>query len=327
MRIFCLLITAVLLFSCAKPRVNISYLEPPRRYEGGLKKLAVLPFESTSMDGKAFASELEAELLQVNVEGKPYFSLVSRNEIDKVVNELKFSSSGFTGESSELGRLLKAEGLLTGVVEYASGTGTYYEKRFRCTKTKGSGLIKECVDAVEYPVRCRTYELEFSMVPKLISVERGKILYSRRITRHYTEKHCDDYGYPPPSFSRMLDRAKGEAIRELIEDIAPHPVTVVAEFIDDDEGVKDRNSFEKAIELAEDGRVEEACSLFRAIKGDAYALFYNKGLCAELEGKLESAEELYRKALLIREDERIRRALNRVTLRRLKREKLESLVK
>ncbi len=310
------ILAVVLLFSCAKPKVKLSYVEPPREYRGSIRKIAVLPFESRSMDGRLFSAEVSAELLKVKVDGKPYFKLVSRTEIDRVLSELKFSSSGLTEESARLGRLLNAEGILTGVVEVSRSVVPYREKRFRCVKTEGSGLIKKCVQSVEYYVSCRRYELELLMIPKLIDVERGEIVYSRKILKRVSDRHCSDEGRSVPSFSWMLERATAEAVRELVEDIAPHRVSVVAEFIDDDEGIGDRKNFEKAIELAKEGKISEACGIFESLKEKTYALLYNRGLCAELEGDLDSALELYTEALSLRRDERVEEALRRLKVRK-----------
>ncbi len=315
---FFLLLTlaVVLLFSCAKPKVKLSYVEPPKEYRGSIRKIAVLPFESRSLDGRLFSAEVSAELLKVKVDGEPYFKLVSRAEIDRVLSELKFSSSGLTEESARLGRLLKAEGILTGVLEVSKNVVPYREKRFRCVKTEGSGLIKKCVQSVEYYVSCRRYELELLMIPKLIDVERGEIVYSKKILKRVSDRYCSDEGRSVPSFSWMLERATAEAIRELVEDIAPHRVSVVAEFIDDDEGIGDRKSFERAIDLAKEGKISEACGIFESLREKTYALLYNRGLCAELEGDLDRALELYTEALSLRREERVEEALRRLKARK-----------
>ncbi len=317
---FFLLLTfsSLLLFSCAKPEVRLSYVEPPREYRGSIRKIAVFPFESQSLNGRLFSAEVSAELLKVKVKGKPYFKLVSRAEIDRVLSELRFSSSGLTEESARLGRLLNAEGILTGVVEVSKSVTPYREKRFRCVKTEGSGLIKKCVKSVDYYVNCRRYELELLVVPKLIDVERGEIVYSRKILKRVSDDHCEDRGYTGSSPSWMLERATASAIKELIEDIAPHRVNVIAEFIDDDEGIGNRGLFDKAIDLAKEGKVSEACGIFDSMRERTYALLYNRGLCEELKGDLEKASELYREAFSLKRDERIEEALRRIGVRRSK---------
>ncbi len=316
-----------LLLSCTKPKVTLTYTEPPREYRGYIRRIAVLPFEGNKIDGRSLASEIEAELLSVRLKGKRYFKLITRSDIDKVLNELKFSSSGMTERPTELGRLLNAEGILTGYVDYSYVSSPYYERRYACLKTKGSGMIKECTKYRKYYVKCNVRNVKFLFIPKLIDVARGEIVYSKKIEKTAKAKHCEDYSNPMVSFGELLSQARKEAIRELVIDIAPHNMRVVVEFMDDDEGIGEKKEFEIALELAKEGRLEKSCSLFYQLRSRNYAVLYNLGICAELNGDLEKAESYYRKAMKLRKDERIEKALSRVLLRMYKERELQSLIK
>ncbi len=324
--LFLVVISLALLSACAKPKAKITYLELPRGYKGEIKKIAVLPFESRRLDGRILASEIEAELLQVRVNGRPYFKVVSRADIDKVLSEIKFSSSGLTSEQVELGKLLKAEGLLLGTADVTYSTDMFYRKKKECIETKGSGLIKECVRYEERNVPCQTRFVRLTLVPKLIDVERGEVVYSRRIVKEAKHTYCRGDWREPKSFSELLSEAKTQAIKELIKDIAPYRVTVVAEFIDDDKGVKEKDIFKEAIELAKKGKAREACRLFKGINSRTYAVLYNKGLCMELEGDLRGARDLYFEAKKLKSDVRIENALGRVIERMQKEAQLRELV-
>lgn len=316
-----------LILNCAKPKVVMSYIEPPRFYSGDIRKIAVLPLESRTLDGRLLASEIEAQLLQVRVKGRPYFRVVSRTEISKVLSELKFSSSGLTEDQVELGRLLKAEGILTGTAEYKYEVSYYLEIRTVCLQTKGSGIIKECVKTVKRRVPCQLKRVEVLFLPKLVDVEKGEVVYSRKIVTSAQDKYCADYNHIPQTSIKLLSRAKAKAIEELIRDIAPHRVYVQDQFMDDEEGVKEKELFKRAIDLAKDKKVERACSIFNQIASETYAVLYNRALCAELRGDLSLAQELYRRSLSLKDEERIRKALERVRFRRLKEVELRNLVK
>jgi tetratricopeptide (TPR) repeat protein len=316
MKVLLYLIFSVMMLSCAKPKAVLTYTEPPKYYRGTIGSIAVLPFDGKGVDGNMIAAEIEASLLRAGKKGKPPFKVVSRSYIDRVISELRLSSSGLTAESLELGRLLKAEGLLLGSAELLHGSEFFYRRVSECVETKGSGLIKECVRYVERSVPCSKRFVQLTLVPKLIDVERGEVVYSRRIVSTKLDVHCaGDWGQPK-SLAELFSEAKAEAIGELVRDIAPYRVSITVEFMDEYESIAGKALFEKAIDLIKEGRIEEACRLFDEIEEEDYSLLYNKGLCREIEGDLEKAEELYRRALSLKHDRNVESALRRVERRR-----------
>ena len=323
------LIVALLLSSCAKPGAKITYVELPRQYVGDIRTLAVLPFEGRGVDGHMLASEIEAELLQMRVGGEPYFRVVSRANIDKVLSEITLSLEGITDEKLKLGKLLNADGLLLGSAEADYFVRHFYRKGRRCVETKSSGFISKCVRYVEHYIPCRTKKVIFTLIPKLIDVKKGQVVYSRKIVKKSKASYCyDHHSYrEPKTMQELLLEAKNKAIRELIRDISPYRVTLYVEFEQDPMGIKEKEIFNRALELAKEGKTLQACELFNSITSYTYAVLYNRGVCAELKGDLRRARDLYLKARAVSKSFRVEQALSRVNTRIYREKKLKGSVK
>jgi hypothetical protein len=111
------------------------YAQPAQYHEASLTKaVAVLPFAGP--EGRAFAAEMESVLAGIGIDDKPYFTLVDRASIDKVVSEMKFSQSGLVDEKTavKLGKLVGAHGIYTGVgTRNTYDDSPYSERRQTCT--------------------------------------------------------------------------------------------------------------------------------------------------------------------------------------------------
>ena len=129
----------VLLFllatGCAT-QVRVNMLQPAAYHEASLTKVvAVLPFEGPG--GAEFAAEMEGVLNSINIDDKPYFTLVDRASIDKTVSELKLSQSGLVDPKTavKIGRLVGAQGIYTGVIgAYGWQDTPFKAKRSECVK-------------------------------------------------------------------------------------------------------------------------------------------------------------------------------------------------
>jgi hypothetical protein len=85
-----LLLFVVLLSTGCATKIKVNMLKPAVYHEASLTKtVAVLPFSGPG--GSEFAAEMEGVLGSINIDDKPYFTLVDRAAIDKTLSELKFS--------------------------------------------------------------------------------------------------------------------------------------------------------------------------------------------------------------------------------------------
>ena len=215
----------------------------------------------------------------------------------------------------EIGRREGLDGILYGHADGWVEVSYYTERRRRCARWEEKGIFDRCLKYQTYWVSCQRMVATFRISPKLISVKEGKIVYSRNIEKVKRAATCSDVPRKQISAVQLMSQAKEEAYREILMDIAPHVVREEILFIDDPEGVAEVKIFEEAIQEAKNGRPDRSCSLFRKIRSKTYAVLYNLGLCAEMEGRLKEALKFYRSSLNLKRDERTRRSINRVRSR------------
>ncbi|MBW1792044.1 MAG: hypothetical protein JRJ14_07250, partial [Deltaproteobacteria bacterium] len=273
----------------------------------------------------------EALLVKIHVNGKPYFSVVERSAIWKIMREQSLHLSGAVDQKTavKVGRLLGAEGVILGTVaRNITEDGRYSETRSKCVSRDKDG---KCKKKRRYSVNCTQRDAYFSFIPKVVNVATGEIVASETLTAHTTDKVCRDSSQPLRGKREMLAEAKSQAISKFRRIIAPYKVRVEIVLLEDDdtdppEAAEDR--IERGIEWAEAGRMDRACELWHEacnIHPKGYAIHYLLGVCAETSGDLEEALKCYQKADRLTGEpvEEINEALGRVRVNLEKQKKLE----
>ncbi|HOG11373.1 MAG TPA: CsgG/HfaB family protein [Smithellaceae bacterium] len=321
-----LLVTLLMLCGCAT-KIRVNMLQPAQYHEASLTKaVAVLPF--TGPGGPEFAAEIEGVLAGIGIDDKPYFTLVDRASVDKIVSEMKFSHSGLVDPKTavKLGKMIGAQGIYTGVVTQNNHDDSfYYEKRSTCVHyekrrdEKGRIYQGACLQWRNYNVRCMKRVANFAVSPKLVDVATGRIVYSRNLSAVTASNGCEDTR-PVQSESVLLEQAKASVKNQFRRDIAPFYVTREIRLIDSTDGIESNEAkdlLKRGLEYADKGRMDSACELWgqaRNLTPGSYALLYNLGVCAESRGDLDTALTLYRQSdrALGKPDDDITLALSRV---------------
>lgn len=330
------------LFAGCTTQIRLNMLLPADHHEASLTKtVAVLPFGGP--DGTATAAEFEAVLGGINIDNKPYFTLVDRSSIDQTISELKLAQSGLVdaGTAARIGGLVGAQGIYAGVVTQAGWHDSpYKETRQECvqreTKRDDKGRTSEgnCIRWRNHQVSCIKRVAGFACSPKLIEVRTGRILYAQNLSGSADASGCED-GKPLPGGPELLHRAREIAKAEFRKDVAPHYITKEIALMDDTAGMTSteaKDKLKRGIEYAAKGRMDQACELWgesRILSPSAPSLLYDLGICAESRGDFEAALKLYREAdkQLGKPDDRITLALNRMTEAIRNRTKLQQQLK
>ncbi len=317
-----------LAISCA-PKVQTTVLMPANHMEASqIKTVTVLPFTledgfRRSKESVEFASQVEAAIASVIIDGKPYFKLIDRLTINRVIQEQKFNMSGLVSQDdvAKIGKLVGAKGVYTGVLHpIKKSQESYREERIECRENR-------CI--TKY-VRCTTRTLIFSFTPRLVDVETGRVVYSRTISIDVEDDGCDDT-QPATSFEQLENHAKRMALEEFIRDVAPYYITMELELMDSKDNIQskeDKEKFGSALDFAEKGRMDRACSMWEEIyesNKNSISLNYNLGICKELSGKPAEALNFYKRAdqLTKKPDELINKALKRALELLKRQEKLK----
>lgn len=206
------------LINCAGPKIR-----PPETKavaQAQLKKLAVLPFEG--IGGLTFSTELEDRFAHIMLGDKPALAVIPWSQIDPILNEMRLLPTEPIAPSTaiELGGRVEAEGVLIGKIIKA----TVYEDRYteRKKTCEQEGLFNQCQAGTEREVEvpCVRKTAEFTVNPRFIAVETGKILYDETVTQQVTVQQCGviDVGYDD---YEMLKKVRQKIINIIQCHIAP----------------------------------------------------------------------------------------------------------
>ena len=325
-----ILLALILISSGCATKIKTTMLTPAKSHEAStLKRIAVLPFSGRG--ARNFNADIEALLVKIRVKGKPYFSVVERSAMRKILREQAFHLSGAVDQKTavKIGRLVGAEGVILGTVTLSTTENKRYsERRSKCVSKDKDG---KCKKRRQYTVSCTQRDAWFSFIPKVVSVTTGEIVASETLTGHTSDRGCRDSGQPIRGKGEMLAVAKKEALSKFRLMMAPYHVRMEIVLLDDDDSdppdaAEDR--IERGIEWAKAGRMDRACELWHEacdIHPQGYAIHYLLGVCAEISGDLDKALECYQKADRMTGEpvEEINQALGRIRVRIGKEKRLE----
>jgi hypothetical protein len=305
-----LMVTVILLSSCAAPSIRTTALVPARFHEATkIREVAVLPFDGHT--GREFSAEIEGTITSIHIDNKQYFTLIDRTRLNRILKEQELSQTGLVDErwAVKVGKIVGAKGIYAGVITAATvKDNPYTEKRQECSEKeilydkKGNTREGNCLKWRTYQVPCLKRDAIFAFTPKLIEVETGKVIYSRNLSQMQSAQGCQDSGTPLPSGVELLKKAKGVLKAAFKRDIAPFYVTFEIKLMNSEEGVTSKEAVIKlsqGMEYAQNNRFDRACELWgegRILSPNAPALLYNLGICGEVRGDFGSALDLLRKA-------------------------------
>jgi len=322
-----LLIVCVILAGCAT-KIKVDMLQPAPYHEASTtKRIAVLPFSGPQ--GESFASELEGLIGNIYINGARYFTLVDRTAIDKTMGELQLSMSGAIDETTaaQVGRMVGAEGIYTGRITVSKCTDNPFTRsRRECLEREikydknGNAYQGKCLRWRNYTVRCTKRDAYFSCSPKLIEVATGRIIYSRNLSGTASSSGCKDTT-PARGKTELIEAAKSIVKMQLRNDIAPTRFTQEITLMDSKAGITSKDAKKKlkqGIAYARKERLDAACELWQeagTLAPESPSIFYNLGVCAEINGDYTAALRLYKKAdnLLGEPDDTITAALKRIS--------------
>jgi tetratricopeptide (TPR) repeat protein len=281
--------------------VDLRYTVPAQKNLSKYARLAVIEFEGTG--ASRVRSELEAKLLDAKVNGEPYFTLVSRDRLDKVLQEQSKGQSVRFDERSTvtIGKLLGADALVTGMVtEYKADGKRNTERR---EHTEGKKEKKRTVYETHY---CAYREARVRADVKIIDARTAAVVAAVPLSGTAQDGGCMADSYPSlESDDSLFDRALTSMGSELQAMVVPREIvrSVKLRTKDKDKGATER--LKRGAEYAEGGSWDMASEEWEQVlqqNPDCAAAHYNLGVAREAEGQLERAREHYKKAARIDPD-------------------------
>ncbi|QUN06414.1 hypothetical protein KDN34_02820 [Shewanella yunxiaonensis] len=283
----------------SSPKVPVSYMKPANI--AGAEEMHRIAVMEQRNDGTV--SFVESNLTGIRVNSIPYFTLVDRSTLDKIIKEQKFSDGMLANSATRVkfGKLSGADTIVSGILSASVSSTNYSKEVSKCSDSK-------CKNSYETTISCTKRTGVAVFEPKAVSVETGQILFSKNYTRSVDSESCTGEGDALLSENELKGRAFALIADDFKEDVAPHIFTVNVElFESDDSDMNDtaEKYFDIAVELAEKNRIDNACSMFAKAQGEyasSVALAYNNGVCAEYSGDLEKAEAFYSNAETLTQD-------------------------
>ncbi|OQX58337.1 MAG: hypothetical protein B5M52_05645 [Helicobacteraceae bacterium 4484_230] len=274
--------------------VNIKALQPAEVDRAAFtKKIAVTPFQN---DQVGLSSKIEARVASKKVDGKNYFTTISRRDIRKIIEEQKLQNSGLLDESTavRLGKLLGAQAMISGNVTTASFSDTHYQ----ATRTKCSD--KKCKTTYEYNVPCTKRVVTLASQVRMVDVEKGDIIFADLLHRSRNWSHCSDDSSTIPSSAQALDLLSTELANAFAYKLTPHYVDYSVTLLDepDLEYTDDqKKALENALVYIERSRYDKAerilSRLLEESMDQSYVAAYNLGVVKEVQGEYEESKSLY----------------------------------
>ena len=314
LRLFLLSIILVIMSGCSQ-KVQIRALEPAEiDRASSTKKISVAPFMNDSI---GLSNKIESNLVNKRINNKKYFTIVSRKDFSKIINEQKIQNSGLIDISTvvEVGNLIGAEAIISGNVGRATSKDTrYYENRIRC-------LDKKCKESVRYSVRCTKRVVGLSAEIRMVDVTKGDIIYADTMNKTSIYKHCKDDSRALPSTEIVAQQLAGKIAAEFTYKLTPHYRyfrVVLLEKPDIDYDDRQERLLEVSLQYIKQQRYDKAekflVDLIDSTHKKSYVPFYDLGVIKEAQGKYVEAEEYYKFAddLAIEPVDEISRAYIRI---------------
>ena len=186
---FFFIFICIFLISCSTHVVKpVSTIEPPDIFISS--PVAVLPFTGNKEYANEVTSFIESSLSKARIYDKPVYTLVERERLRDIMNELQLSYSGFINKDTavQIGNMTGAKTVILGKIIRAEVVDTQQtEERSECLRWKKGVKWYEkalgigCKKWREYYVPCIYRKAYFSMSYKIADVEKATLIYSDKL--------------------------------------------------------------------------------------------------------------------------------------------------
>lgn len=294
-------ITTAALAGCATNNTHIAAQMAPRALPADLsvQRIAVMPFRGRG--GRAVSDELQANLINHQFNGKPYFTVLDRNRSQsrRLMGEFARNLQGEIdpATAARFGKQIGAQAILFGRVTSNGIERSYYEGSvLRCIRQNSIGL---CTKFRRVAARCVHDKARFGVLTKLVNVETAQIVYSKQHTAIAQSDSCTG---PMVDDDSLMAAARHKALSEVVPDIAPTNIVLNVPIKTDSSTLTGaaKSQFKGAVAFEKAGRMNRACQIWRSINnsGDTHsvAVVYDLAVCAEAQGKLAEALDMYKTA-------------------------------
>lgn len=283
----------------AKTRARIEVTVPAETDLSQVRNIAVMEFSGRG--NAQVRTAIETALQNAMVDGSPYFTLVTRDQLERVLGEQnKGRSVRFDEQTApSVGKLLGADALVTGsVTSFSSDDRHYYEEYVRYNLMGG----KQSKSTFKAP--CLEREARIALTANFIDVKTGRLIASRPLVKSLSSKGCAETRSQLNVTDKeiMLMAVSKRLAEDLVSMVTPHPVLKEVELRTSDDGGGGRkvsDVIKRGVKYAENGGWTMAADEWKKaveMNPNSAAAHYNLGVAYESQGHLESARASYERA-------------------------------
>ena len=260
------------------------------------KKITVTQFQN---DKVGLSNKIEANLASLMIDSKNYFTIISRNDFEKIIKEQHIHNSGLAEEGTAVtvGELIGAQAIISGNVSLPTSQDTHF------TETRAKCADKKCSTFTYFKVSCRNRAVGLTAEVRIVDVQKGDVIFADRLARDEVYKHCSDYSSVLPSTEMATQKLSASMADEFTARLSPRYKTfdvILLEDPDLDYSDEQEEFLEVSLEYIEQGRYDKAeeflGQLIDTTDSQSYVAFYNLGVVKEAQGKYVEAKEYYETA-------------------------------
>ncbi len=322
-----------ILASCGPPRKTCSVIVPPRV---SIKSpIAVLGFQGPESYSKELSGRIETLLVNSRWKGKNVYEVVDRQNIDKVIREIKTTNESWLFDPEKAARAGKVAGartVIVGEIIRADVEDSFSKKeQQKCLLyKKGASDFEKalgigCKEWERYYIPCASRKAHFSFGYKVIDVATSQIVHaevvenSSRQTEYCNSNRIIGANASPRETSedgirRMLSgegsgtlQEKTDALKEgmskgvatLSRNISVHSMEAVIKTSCPIKPCEEALNLGSAYITPQAQLWDKACPIWEAAYQNfpnSYELAYNLGLCSEVKGNYKEALYYYETA-------------------------------
>lgn len=305
-----------LLIGCGPAVHTVAMVPPKSREAANLQRVAVLGFQGPNAE--RIDAAFETMLVNHRFVERPYFTVVDRARTQELMREYGRSLRGEIDPSTAVrfGKQIGAEGVYFGNVAVAGvDSRRYTGMEPYCTRHNSSG---KCKDWGMREVSCVERTATVTLVPRLVNVETGRVVYRAERTGSASTSGCGgNTGLPDTT---LMEDATTQAVAQIRADIAPNEVLTRVNLMEEPSALDEiaTAEFERGLAFAKEQRMDRACSIWDGLntraRGADNALLYNIAVCEETKGNYEQALSLFEQVdqRLLKPDDNVSEALQRL---------------
>jgi hypothetical protein len=292
-----LMMVLIVIVGCA-PKVPILV---PRSGDATItrfRRVAVMRFQGKA--GDEMRNALEGAMLSRRIGDAPYFTVVSRDELDRVLKEQKVGVSGVVDDrtAAKIGKVLGVDALVLGQVNQYEAQDRGYTSTTTVGGKKKSRRSVSCTD--------RTARIDVHV--KFVDTATGAVAASHNVKGEKSDSACEG---PPKDRDTLLMEAREDMFRRFADSVVPGMTRVIRELRthDDDSGVFGSAPVDQQLSrgatYATNGNWElarEAWEEAVRVAPSSAAAHYDVGVAYEQQGLLDKAREHYDLAARLRPD-------------------------